>query len=154
MNQVSTTPPERPRQREHERQNEHEPGPVGAVPWEHGRLFAQLFGDVDPGAGTRGGLSDAKASMTASMIEALTDQLAPRVLGSTQWPLQAVLYLPRLGRINASVRREQNVWGIDLQAEDDATARWLSGMRYQCEGRFAAALGQSVSLSIPNVGSA
>lgn len=152
MTQVSTKPTERPRQREP--REGHEPGAGAVVPWEQGRLFAQLFSDSDEGSGTRGGLSGMKESMTTSMIEALAEQLAPRVMGSAQWPLQAVLYLPRLGRINASVRREQNAWSIDLEAEDDATARWLRGTRQQCEGRFAAALGQPVSLFIPNAGSA
>lgn len=88
------------------------------------------------------------------MIEALAEQLAPRVLAGSQWPLQAVLYLPRLGRINASVRREQSAWAIELEAEHDATARWLGGVRQQCEDRFTQALGLPVSLSLPNVGCA
>jgi hypothetical protein len=62
------------------------------------------------------------------------------------------LYLPRLGRINASVRRERGAWAIELDAEHDATARWLSGVRQQCEHRLAGALGQPVSLLLPNVG--
>ena len=37
---------------------------------------------------------------------------------------------------------------------DDATARWLSGVRQQCEDRLAGALGQPVSLLLPNVGCA
>jgi hypothetical protein len=78
------------------------------------------------------------------MIEALAEQLAPRMQAASQWPLQAVLYLPRLGRINASVRREQD-------AEEKATVRWLSGVRQQCEDRFAATLGQPVNLFLPNV---
>jgi hypothetical protein len=85
------------------------------------------------------------------MIEALAEQLAPRMQAASQWPLQAVLYLPRLGRINARVRREQGAWNVELDAEEKATVRWLSGVRQQCEDRFAATLGQPVSLFLPNV---
>ncbi|WP_340054299.1 type III secretion system HrpP C-terminal domain-containing protein [Pseudomonas sp. JAI120] len=88
------------------------------------------------------------------MVEALTEQLAPRVQAGSQWPLQAVLYLPRLGRINASVRREQSAWSIELEAEHDATARWLSGVRQQCEDRFSAVLGLPVNLLVPSTGCA
>ncbi|AMN78792.1 hypothetical protein AYR47_10850 [Pseudomonas azotoformans] len=88
------------------------------------------------------------------MIEALAEQLVPRLQAASQWPLQAVLYLPRLGRINASVRREQNAWSIDLDAQDDATARWLNGVRQQVEDRFTQLLGQTVSLLLPSIGAA
>ena len=95
-----------------------------------------------------------KTADGAAMIEALVDQLAPRLQAASQWPLNAVLYLPRLGRINASVRREQGAWSIDLEAQEESTARWLSGMRQQCEGRLADTLGQPVSLCLPSVGCA
>ena len=99
-------------------------------------------------------MSGARAASGAAMIEALAEQLAPRIQATAQWPLQAVLYLPRLGRINASVRREQGAWAIELDAEHDATARWLSGVRQPCEDRLAGALGQPVSLLLPTVGCA
>ena len=83
------------------------------------------------------------------MIEALAEQLAPRMQAALQWPLQAVLYLPRLGRINASVRREQSAWSIELEAQEDETARWLNGVRQQVEGRLTQTLGQTVSLRLP-----
>jgi hypothetical protein len=152
MTQVANKPAERPRSREP--REERESGAAGIVPWEQGRLFAQLFADDDEGAGTGASLSGKKSATGIAMIEALTEQLAPRVLAGSQWPLQAVLYLPRLGRINTSVRREQNAWAIELEAENDVTARWLSGVRQQCEDRFADALGLPVSLSLPNIGCA
>ncbi len=154
MTQVSNTPPERPRLRE--AREEREPGSSRIVPLEEGRLFAQLFTDDDDGLGSGAGASLAatKALGGAAMIDALAEQLAPRMQVASQWPLQAVLYLPRLGRINARVRREQGAWNIELEAEQDATARWLSGVRQQCESRFAQALGQPVSLSLPDVGCA
>jgi len=105
-------------------------------------------------AGARGGGVATKTADGAAMIEALVDQLAPRLQAASQWPLNAVLYLPRLGRINASVRREQGAWSIDLEAQEEATARWLSGMRKQCEDRLADTLGQPVSLCLPSVGCA
>ena len=152
MTQVANKPVERPRLREP--REEREPGTVGVVPWEQGRLFAQLFAHDGEDAGTGASLSGKKAVAGIAMIEALAEQLAPRVLAGSQWPLQAVLYLPRLGRINASVRRERGAWAIELDAEHDATARWLSGVRQQCEDRLAGALGQPVSLLLPNVGCA
>lgn len=152
MSQTTNTPVGRPRLRES--REEREPGTEGVVPLELGRLFAQLLTGDGEGDGTGASLSGKKTSANVAMIEALAEQLAPRVLAGSQWPLQAVLYLPRLGRINASVRREQSAWAIELEAEQDATARWLSGMRQQCEGRFAATLGLPVSLLLPNVGCA
>ncbi|MGY2137279.1 type III secretion system HrpP C-terminal domain-containing protein [Pseudomonas reactans] len=151
MTQVADKPTERPSLREP--RDEREPGAADAVPWEQGRLFARLFANAGEGAGTGASLSGKKTAAGIAMIEALAEQLGPRVLAGSQWPLQAVLYLPRLGRINASVRREQGAWGIELEAECDATARWLSGVRQQCEDRFTHALGLPVSLSLPNVGS-
>jgi hypothetical protein len=59
------------------------------------------------------------------------------------------LYLPRLGRINASVRRERGAWAIELDAEHDATARWLSGVRQQCEDRLAASWGSPSARCCP-----
>lgn len=147
MKQVSNKPTEYPRLRGIREDRE----PIGAavVPWEQGRLFARLFADMDEGAGREPSLSKAKSNASAALIGALADQLLPRMQMGSQWPLQAVLYLPRLGRINASVRREQGAWAIELEPEQDATARWLSGVRQQCESRLAAALGVPVSLHLP-----
>ncbi|WP_026136580.1 type III secretion system HrpP C-terminal domain-containing protein [Pseudomonas sp. CBZ-4] len=150
MTQVANKPTERPRLREP--RDEREPGAAGVVPWEQGRLFARLFADEREGGGAGASLSAKKSAAGVAQIEALAEQLGPRVLAGSQWPLQAVLYLPRLGRINASVRREQGAWGIELEAEHDATARWLSGVRQQCEDRFAQALGLPVNLILPSVG--
>ncbi|MFY0749719.1 type III secretion system HrpP C-terminal domain-containing protein [Pseudomonas sp. NFX5] len=152
MTQVSNKPTERPRQREP--REEREPGATTAVSMELGRLFTQFFTGDDGGAGVGTALSGKQASTSIALIEALAEQLAPRVQAASQWPLQAVLYLPRLGRINASVRREQGAWTIELEAEQDATARWLCGVRQQCEGRFAGALGLPVNLLMPSVGCA
>jgi len=148
MTEVSNKPAERPRPRE----PREEPGATAGVPVELGRFFAQLFTEERGGAGAS--LSGKKASAGIAHIDALAEQLAPRLQSASQWPLQAVLYLPRLGRINASVRREQGAWTIELEAEQHTTARWLSGVRQQCEGRFAVALGQPVNLLVPSVGCA
>ncbi|UII72249.1 type III secretion system HrpP C-terminal domain-containing protein [Pseudomonas sp. HN11] len=150
MTKVVNKPTERPRLREP--REEREPGAAGVVPWEQGRLFAQLFANDGDGVGTGASLPGKKTATGIAMIEALAEQITPRVLAGSQWPLQAVLYLPRLGRINASVRREQSGWAIELEAEHDATARWLSGVRQQCEDRFTQALGLPVSLLLPSVG--
>nr|WP_314533455.1 type III secretion system HrpP C-terminal domain-containing protein [uncultured Pseudomonas sp.] len=152
MTQVSDKPAERPRPRE--TREEREPAMAGVLPAELTRLFSQLWADEGEGSGAGPQLSGTKASGAAAMIEALAEQLVPRLQAASQWPLQAVLYLPRLGRINASVRREQNAWSIDLDAQDDATARWLNGVRQQVEDRFTQSLGQTVSLLLPSIGAA
>lgn len=151
MNQVSDKPAERLRQREP--REEREPGSGGGIPTELGRLFAQLFTDDGESAGAGASLSGKKALASSAMIDALAEQLVPRMVTGSQWPLQAVLYLPRLGRINASVRREQGSWAVELEAEQDATGRWLCGVRQRCEQRFAGELGQPVSLLLTNRGS-
>ena len=148
MTQVSSKPYERPRSREP--REDRDSATAGVVPWEQGRLFAQLFGDDAESTGYGAARSGMSAPAAVAMIEALAEQLAPRVLVAAQWPLQATLYMPRLGRINATVRREQNAWGIDLDAEQEATARWLCGVRQQCQERFAQALDAPVSLHLPD----
>ncbi|MBI6563877.1 type III secretion system HrpP C-terminal domain-containing protein [Pseudomonas synxantha] len=142
MKQVAVTTPERQRPRD-----ERAPEFSALVPWEQRRLFSQLFDDDGQGEGGYGAsLNGIKASGDVAMIEALTEQLAPRMLVGPQWPLMAVFHLGRLGRINADIRREQGSWSVELDAEQDASARWLSGVRQQCEQRLAASMGQPVSL--------
>lgn len=149
MKQVSNSPPERPRLRDSREQRE--PNMTAMVPLEQGRLFAHLLAD-DSGEGSYGASRvDVRALVGAAGVEALVEQLVPRIQMSPQWPLQAVLYLPRLGRINATVRREQGAWSIDLEADDAATGRWLTGVRQQCQDRVAGALGQPVRLNLPKV---
>ena len=145
MKQVSVTPPERPRPRESRDDRAPEFGAL--VPWEQGRLFARLFDDGGQDSGGYGAsLNGIKASGDVAMIGALTEQLAPRMLVGSQWPLMAVFHLGRLGRINASIRREQGGWNVELHAEQDNTVHWLSGVRQQCEQRLAQSLRQPVSL--------
>jgi hypothetical protein len=85
------------------------------------------------------------------MIAAMTEQLVPRIHAAVQWPLHAVLYLPSLGRINASVRREQGAWNVELEAEEERTARWLLGVRQPLENGLAGALGQPVNVHLAHV---
>ena len=145
MKQVSVSPPERQRPRESRDDRAPEFGTL--VPWEQGRLFARLFDDGGQDSGGYGAsLNGIKASGDVAMIGALTEQLAPRMLVGSQWPLMAVFHLGRLGRINASIRREQGGWNVELHAEQDNTVHWLSGVRQQCEQRLAQSLRQPVSL--------
>ena len=145
MKQVSVSPPERQRPRESRDDRAPEFGTL--VPWEQGRLFARLFNDGGQESGGYGAsLNGIKASGDVAMIGALTEQLAPRMLVGSQWPLMAVFHLGRLGRINASIRREQGGWNVELHAEQDNTVHWLSGVRQQCEQRLAQSLRQPVSL--------
>ena len=152
MTQVQASKPERPRPREP--RAEQEPALSGVVPWAQGRLFAQLLDSDAEGAGYGTSASGAGGAADTLMIEAMTAQLVPRIHGSAQWPLQAMLYLPRLGRINASVRREQGMWHIELAAEQELAARWLGGVRQGCQDRLAEALGQPVELHLVHVGAA
>ncbi|MFC6336511.1 flagellar hook-length control protein FliK [Pseudomonas sp. CCM 7891] len=149
MKQVPVNKPERSRLREP--REEREPGMGGVVPWEQGRLFTQLFTTDREG----GGYGSSPPGMTASteplMIEALAEQLAPRIQGASQWPLQATLYLPRLGRINASVRREQGAWNVELEAEEEHTARWLPGVRQRLQDGLAGVLAQPVNVHLAHV---
>ena len=145
MKQVSVSPPER--QRPRESRDDRAPEFGALVPWEQGRLFARLFDDGGQDSGGYGAsLNGLKASGDVAMIGALTEQLAPRMLVGSQWPLMAVFHLGRLGRINASIRREQGGWNVELHAEQDNTVHWLSGVRQQCEQRLAQSLRQPVSL--------
>ena len=145
MKQVSVSPPERQRPRESRDDRAPEFGTL--VPWEQGRLFARLFDDGGQDSGGYGAsLNGIKASGDVAMIGALTEQLAPRMLVGSQWPLMAVFHLGRLGRISASIRREQGGWNVELHAEQDNTVHWLSGVRQQCEQRLAQSLRQPVSL--------
>lgn len=152
MTQVPANKPERSRLREP--RDEREPGTGAVVAWEHGRLFAQLFGNDGEGSGYGSSLAGTPASTQIAMIHAMTEQLVPRIHAATQWPLQAVLYLPKLGRINASVRREQGAWNIELEAEEESTTRWLPGVRQRFQDGMAAALGQPVNVHLVEVGPA
>ncbi|MBX7274984.1 type III secretion system HrpP C-terminal domain-containing protein [Pseudomonas sp. ERGC3:05] len=152
MTKVSTSPPKRPRPRAP--RNDLAQGNALAVPWEHVRLFTQLFDDGGDRRGGGASLAGHKASTQVAMIEALTEQLAPRVLGASQWPLVAVLYLPRLGRINATVRRETGAWSIELAAEEASTAHWLGGVRQRFQEGLEQSVGVPVSLSLASVGPA
>ncbi|MEO8490617.1 type III secretion system HrpP C-terminal domain-containing protein [Pseudomonas sp.] len=152
MTKVSTRSPKRLRSRD--TKDDSESQMLAAVPWEQRRLFSQLFDDRGGGSGHGATLARRKPSADALMVEALTEQLAPRVLGASQWPLVAVLYLPRLGRINASVRRESGAWNVELAAEEESTARWLSGVRQRCQEGLAQSLRMPVNLSVASTGAA
>lgn len=150
MTKVSSSPPKRPRLREP--RNETPRGHAPVVPWEHARVFAQMFDDSGDGAGSGASLTAIKAPMHIAMIQALTEQLVPRILGGSQWPLVAVLYLPRLGRINTTVRRERGEWNIELAAEEEPTRQWLGGVRQRFEDGLEQSLGAPVSVSLTNAG--
>lgn len=149
MTQVPANKPERPRVREP--RDEREPGTGAFVPLEQGLLFTQLFSREREGGGYGSSRTAMAAPTEALMIEAMAEQLAPRIQGAAQWPLQAVLYLPRLGRINASVRREQGAWNVELEAEETLTARWLPGVRQRLEDGLAGALAQPVHVHLVDV---
>ncbi|MGR3888411.1 type III secretion system HrpP C-terminal domain-containing protein [Pseudomonas sp. 1152_12] len=136
----------RPRMRE--QREDRERGIEAVVPWVHVHLFTQFFAKDDGPAGYASRLPARSAGADKVMIEALTEQLALRVQGVTQWPLLAVLYLPRLGRINASVQRQPGAWNIELEAEEPRTADWLGTVKKRYQDRLAEALGQPVDIHI------
>jgi hypothetical protein len=152
MTQVSTNKPERARSREP--RDEREPGVGTVLPWEQGRLFAQLFSAKgDDTSGFSSGLAQPAAHGDRALLEMFSEHLVPRLNAANQWPLHATLYLPRLGRINVSARREHGAWDIELEAEEERTSLWLAGVRQNCQDRLARALGQPVSLGLACAGS-
>ncbi|AZF51183.1 type III secretion protein HrpP [Pseudomonas sp. R4-34-07] len=148
MNAISANTPERQRRRDPREDRVHE---VGApVPWEQRQLFTQLFGDDEQDSGRSASQPGTRAGGDVAMVEALSEQLIPRLQSGSTWPLTVAMYLPRLGRINARVRREGVGWNIELEAQQDATARWLYDVRHQCEHRLAASLALPVALCVAN----
>jgi hypothetical protein len=149
MTQVPVNKPERPRPREP--RDDREPGTGVFVPMEQRLLFTQLFTRDREGGGYGSSRTALTGPTEALMIEAMTEQLAPRMQAAAQWPLQAMLYLPRLGRITASVRREQGAWNVELTAEETHTARWLPGVRQRLEDGLAGALAQPVHVHLADM---
>lgn len=147
MKQVSNAAPEQRRMRE--LREEREPSVAAYVPVEQGRLFAYLLAGGT--AEKRFGHSrmDIKVSVEAARADMLVEQLVAPIQAGGQCPLQFVLCMPRLGRVNALVHREQNTWAIELDAEEEATNRWLRGVRQQCQERCTQALGQPVKFYLP-----
>jgi hypothetical protein len=148
MSTISANTPERQRRRDPREERVHE---VGApVPWEQRQLFSQLFGDDEQGSGRSASQPATRAFSDLAMVEALSEQLVPWLQGGSQLPLTVTLYLPRLGPINARIRRERAGWNIELDAQEQATTSWLYGVRHQCERRLAASLALPVELSVAN----
>ncbi|AZE92837.1 type III secretion protein HrpP [Pseudomonas orientalis] len=147
---MTRVPPERgERPRPHEQHGDPEAWERIVPHLEYGRMFSQMFADDEQfpehAAGSAGA---SRVTVELAMIGALTDQLMPRFSGVSQWPLQVALYVPRLGRIRARVQREREAWGIELQAEQDTTARWLTGVRQCCQSRMVEILGHPVNLQV------
>ncbi|XVO88188.1 type III secretion system HrpP C-terminal domain-containing protein [Pseudomonas palleroniana] len=150
MTQVPADKVERPRLRE--LREAREAGAGVAIPEDQGQLFRRLFADEgEPTGYGSHAAAGRSAAAEIAMIETLTEQLAPRLHIASQWPLEAMLYVPRLGRIQTRIRREQGAWSVELEAEQDTTTRWLSGVRQRCEDRIAQAVGQPVSLHLAHL---
>ncbi|MDR9876804.1 type III secretion system HrpP C-terminal domain-containing protein [Pseudomonas allii] len=145
MTQVSIGKTERMR----ELGDTREMGMSTVVPVEQALRFALLV-TTDVGSSA----TSTKLANDSPLLESLTEQLAPHFQGSSQWPLQVVLYVPRLGRIKASIRREPGVWSVELDAECDRTTSWLCGIRQRCQERIANTLGQPVDLTLVHMASA
>jgi len=152
MTKVSVNKPERARL--HEPREEREPGTGTIVPGELGRMFSQLFAGEDKGQGFASSMPATTAHTDAAMLEAFTEQLVPRLNAASQWPLQAAFFLPRLGRINVSARHEHGAWNIGLDAEEQRTKAWLTGVQQSCQDRLARAFGQPVDVQLIATGTA
>lgn len=142
----------RPRMRE--LKDDREIGTEAVVPSVYVHLFTQIFARDDGQGGYVSRLPAQSAAADKIMVEALAEQMALRVQGVTQWPLVAVLYLPRLGRINASVQRQPGAWNIELEAEESRSANWLGTVQKRCQDRLVEALGQPVDIHIKSAGPA
>lgn len=152
MKRLPVSRTNRPRVREPS--EDREKGVERVVPWLHVHMFAQLFAKDDGHGGYVSRMPAQSAAADKLMIEALTTQLALRVQGVPQWPLLAVLYLPRLGRINASVERQPGAWNIELHAEEQGAAQWLGTVQKRYQDKLAEVLGQPVDIHVKNVGPA
>lgn len=144
MTQVSSSKPERPRPARDEREST--PGAV--MPWEPGRLFSQLFGREGGGEERGSSLGRAMAHSDQAQVEAFAEQLVSRLNTTTQWPLQAAFFLPRLGRVDVSARHERGAWHVELDPEDAHARVWLGNVRQRCQDRLSANLRQPVYLSL------
>ncbi|KTC24645.1 hypothetical protein AO391_11675 [Pseudomonas marginalis ICMP 9505] len=146
MKQVPVSKSERPRVRE--LWEDAEVGSGAPASLEQRRLFVQLFAKSDDQGGYVSTLPGLMASPDRVMLEALAGQLTARIHGAAQWPLLVALYLPRLGRINASVRKEPGAWSVELEAEEERTAQWLSRQHKRCQDTLTEAFGQPVDVHI------
>ncbi len=144
MTQVPSSKPERSRSLRDEREST--PGTV--VPWEQGRFFSQLFSGEGDGEGFSSSLGASMTQADQALVEAFAEQLVPRLNAVSQWPLQAAFFLPRLGRVDVSARREQGAWHAELDAEEEHTRAWLGGVRQRCQDRLSTDLRQPVYLSL------
>lgn len=152
MKRLPVSRSERPRVRDP--RDDRERSVEAVVPWVHVHAFAQLFAKDDGQGGYVSSLPAQSVATDKLMIESLAGQLALRVQGGTQWPLLAVLYLPRLGRINASVQRQSGAWNVELDAEEPRTAHWLATVQKRYQDRLTEALGQPVDIHINSTGPA
>lgn len=151
MTQVPSSKPEPTRSPRDERETS-----TGIVlPLEQGRFFSQLFsgGGEDEGKGLRQSKGPSMASADLTLVAAFAEQLVPRLNAATQWPLQAAFFLPRLGRVDVSARREQGALHLELDAEQEETRLWLGRVRQRCQERLSVDLGLSIHLSIAESGS-
>lgn len=148
MTPIPANTPERQRRRDPREERVHEVDAL--VPWEQRQLFTQLFGGDDEGSGRSASQAEMKGSSDLVMVQALTEQLLPRLQSVSTLPLSVAMYLPRLGRINASIRRKKAGWDIELEAQQITTASWLHDVRQQCERRLAESLVLPVQLCVAN----
>lgn len=92
--------------------------------------------------------ADNLSGLDAGLVQALFEQLMPRMAWSGQWPLQFVIGLARRGRIKVSARYERYAWSISLEAEQYATHQWLASQQQYCQRRLARKLGHSVRIQL------
>ena len=144
MTQVPSDKLERPRPSREERDT-----PAGIVlPWEQSRFFSQLFIGEDEGKGLKHPPRASMKPTDSTTVDAFAEQLTVRLNTASQWPMQASFFLPRLGRVDISARREQGVLHVELDAEEERTRLWLGSARQRCQDRLSADLRQPIHLSV------
>lgn len=112
------------------------------------RLFARLMADDYGEPSLRPQVSCSVPCADVGLIHAMAEQLAPRLSGGGQWPMQFVIELARLGRINVSARYERRVWNIALEAEQASTYQWLVNHQQITQERLAQTLGQPIRVQL------
>lgn len=110
------------------------------------KLFSALL--APGGQGCSPDTRPANPADAAGFIDAMSEQLMPRLGGSGHWPMQFVMCLARRGRIKVSARHEPQGWSIWLDAERADTCQWLAGQQQRCQQSLACRLGRPVRVEL------
>lgn len=121
---------------------------VSSVSLVDSTLFARLMADGYGESPLSPKVSWSVPCADVGLIHAMAELLAPRLSGGGQWPMQFVINLARLGRINVSARYERRVWNIALEAEQTSTYEWLVNHQQVAQERLTQTLGAPVRVQL------